>query len=204
MTVYSVDFSTENSNIVEVERVCVLLLPIWENLSSTVMYWNPVAMVWTEYVQAMQCSHDKLGCNSSMSLMYVLFHSAVLWNLSSVKFSFEYHLIGTKLRETRLPFSLPLTCRQVQAAAVFSLRFQVQRVSVWAPNVCKSVTLDNPRWACLHANVLSAGISGHLQSHLPFGYLFSRFSRWLWKIPRLKTREEKSFAKFKHANLISI
>ena len=41
----------ENSHIVEVERVSVLLLPIWEELSSTVMYWNPVAMIWTEYVQ---------------------------------------------------------------------------------------------------------------------------------------------------------
>ena len=174
------------------ERICRQQL--WKRNKN---YWNPVGMVWTEYVRAMQCSHDKLGSNSSMSLMYVLFYSAVLWNLSLVKFSFEYHMIATKLRETRLPFSLPLTCRQVQAAAVFSLRFQVQRVSVWAPNVCKCVTLDNPLWACLHANFLSSGISGRLQSHLPFEYLFSRFSRWLWKIPRLKTREEKSFAKFK-------
>ena len=100
MTPYNVDFSTENSNIVEVERVCVLPLPIWADLSSTVMYWNPMAMIWTEYVQAMQCSHYKLGGNSSMSLVYVLFHSEVLWNLSSVKFSFECHVIVTILDKT--------------------------------------------------------------------------------------------------------
>ena len=100
MTPYNVDFSTENSNIVEVERVCVLPLPIWADSSSTVMYWNPMAMIWTEYVQAMPCSHYKLGGNSSMFLVYVLFHSEILWNLSSVKFSFECHVIVTILDKT--------------------------------------------------------------------------------------------------------
>ena len=35
---YNADFSTENSNIVEVERVCVLLYPFERGLSSTLRY----------------------------------------------------------------------------------------------------------------------------------------------------------------------
>ena len=79
MTLYNVDFSTENSHIVEVERVFVLLN--FTHLRGVVV--NSYVLESSGYdlnriCAAMPCSHDKLGCNSLMSVMYVFFHWAVL------------------------------------------------------------------------------------------------------------------------------
>ena len=90
----------------------------------------------------------------------------------------------SRSQETKLPFSLPCISPSYWASQI-PLQVQTCEHQMYV-NQSHSVTPAGH--ACMLIFFPIKGISGHLESHLPFGSLFSRFL-WLW---------------FKQANIIPI